>query len=41
MGSDKLLKFRSSGDGTAVWIPAEASARPYCDWAWVLAISPK
>jgi alpha-L-fucosidase len=38
MGSDKPLKFRSSGDGTVVWIPAEISNKPYCENAWVLRI---
>ncbi len=38
MGSDKPLKYRTSGDGTVVWIPAELGNKPYCENAWVLKI---
>ena len=38
MGSSEVLKHRTSGDGTVVWIPKELAGNPYCENAWVLKI---
>lgn len=38
LGSNVALKYKSSGDGTVVFIPESMRGKPYCGYAWTLKI---